>query len=329
MITDFSPLGTIAFIATPEFRGDQEDALNHFIRGQLYWVCQRFTVLSTGRTYDHIRQLLYRSQSRLHRNEISEGMGDDDRRRGSITRWRETILSGLKPRWAGIAGMIEITHELIEGRVDAVLHFTDWVDVATKADSMVLRREANVHGVPIASDIQTAISFIKTWQRHCSAGASPFRKRVQTEDSPLKDLKATDRVLALIGHDGKKLELCCFVLEHMENIFDNFDFILTTGHTGHWLRRFVRAAGRGEGDVARIRLCQAGPSGGDVQIATAVVRGICKKVIFLQDPFVSHAHEPDIHLIEQSILLLDRDPRISVKVEFATNVQSAEAILGG
>jgi methylglyoxal synthase len=66
-----------------------------------------------------------------------------------------------------------------------------------------------------------------------------------------------------------------------------------------------------------------------VQIAAAVVRKICQKVIFLQDPFTSHAHETDIRLFEQAVLLFERTAMAEgVDVELATNLASAKAILG-
>ena len=37
------------------------------------------------------------------------------------------------------------------------------------------------------------------------------------------------------------------------------------------------------------------------QIAYAVVRGICQKIVFLQDPTVSHPHDSDIRLFEQAL----------------------------
>jgi methylglyoxal synthase len=195
---------------------------------------------------------------------------------------------------------------------------------------MVLRREANVHKVPIASDIHTAKAFIAAWQGKLAQPGTPdlFRKRTPKATSPLDGLTDHDRVLAMIAHDAKKLELCCFAVEHMTKIFKDFDYILATGTTGEWLKNFANACGRGKHDVDKIRLCESGPKGGDVQIAAAVARGICRRVIFLQDPFTSHAHETDIHLFEQSVLLFERAALTAFDIELATNVESARAILG-
>src|ERR1041385_8020990 len=147
--------------------------------------------------------------------------------------------------------------------------------------------------------------------------------------SPLTDLTENDRVLALIAHDGMKLEMCRFVIEYASEIFNDYDYILATGTTGMWLKQFILAAKRRQHDADKIRCCLSGPKGGDVQIAAAVVKRICRKVIFLQDPFTSHPHETDIRLFEQSVLLFERaSQNTNIEIELATNVESAKSILG-
>jgi len=86
--------------------------------------------------------------------------------------------------------------------------------------------------------------------------------------------------------------------------------------------------GKSKADISKIRCCKSGPYGGDVQIAAAVVNGLCKKVIFLQDPHTSHPHEIDIKLFEQAILLF-RQVAISNKInlELATNLESAKVLI--
>jgi len=191
---------------------------------------------------------------------------------------------------------------------------------------MVLRREANVHNVHIASDLNSARSAIQKWGALLQLGRPVFRPKKPSEDRPLAGLTPEHRVLALIAHDGMKLDMCCFVVEHKEQIFRQFDFVLATGTTGAWVKKFILAAGRPEEEAERVRCCRSGPYGGDVQIAAAVVKRICRKVIFLQDPFVSHAHETDIRLFEQAVLLFER-AALKIDVELATNVESAKMIL--
>lgn len=220
--------------------------------------------------------------------------------------------------------MIEIAYELVEGRLDAVLHLTDWNHVAGKPPAMVVRRQANVHNVFIASDHNSARYAVRRWRALVESGAAIFSPRKQVTPSPINGLKG--QVLALIAHDAKKLDMCHFVVEHAREIMQ-FDAILTTGTTGREVKRFLAAAGRSASEIeTKVRLCHSGPYGGDVQIAYAVIKGWCHKVVFLQDPFTSHAHETDIHLFEQAVLLF-REAALKVDFELATNVESARMLL--
>jgi len=238
--------------------------------------------------------------------------------------WRRTIGQSLTVTMDSVQGMIHVTYELVEGRLDGVIHLTDWEDKSAKPDSAVLSREANVHNVPIATDPYTAVAFIRGWQRRLAGGPSSgpvFVARHQPKPGPLDRLKPTDSVLAIIAHDNMKLETCLFAVKHAQHIL-GYDYILATGTTGSWLKRFMHAAGRSLAEVEKIRCCNSGPQGGDIQIAYAVVRGICQKVVFLQDPTVSHPHDSDIRLFEQAVVAK------SAHVELATNVESARLLVG-
>lgn len=318
--------GTIAFITTPEFRKEHTAQLADFIFRHLYFLCKNFQVLTTGRTHDAIMEIVRRPLTAEQRDIVAEATNLLVKSKSGRDAWLEAITAGMQRFSNGIQGMILITHRLVEGGVDAVIHLSDWADVAGKPDSMVLRREANVHNVHIASDARSARSAIKKWGALLQLGRPIFRIKSVSEEQPLAGLTPDHRVLALIAHDGMKLDMCCFVVEHSQQIFRQFDFVLATGTTGMWVRRFLLAAGRSEDEANRVRLCRSGPWGGDVQIAAAVVQRICRKVIFLQDPFVSHAHETDIRLFEQAVLLFER-AALEIDVELATNVESARMIL--
>ena len=110
-------------------------------------------------------------------------------------------------------------------------------------------------------------------------------------------------------------------VEKAATIFRKFDYVLATGTTGQWLRRNMEAVGRSPRDIERIRPCLSGPEGGDIQIAHAVVRGLCRVIVFLQDPFVTHPHDSDIRLFEQAALSSD------IEVVLVTNVQGARFVL--
>jgi methylglyoxal synthase len=311
--------GTVAFISTPQYRQDHSEQFKEFVWEHLYFMSSHFNIVSTGRTYQAITDLVEMVQLE-NLKEVCSGLEVDNE--ADVSKWKTTVRNSLIQKSPSVSGMIEITHDLVEGRLDAVIHLTDWADVEHKADSMVLRRQANVHGIPIASDVRTARSLISSWRSIIARDhrARVFRER-PTMLLPLTDLTPKQRILALIAHDRKKLDMCCFVVENMQKILRNFDVVLATGTTGSWIQRFIGATGRAGEDVKKIRCCLSGPDGGDVQIAAAVVSGLCKKVVFLQDPYTSHPHETDIRLFEQAVLM-------GIEVELATNVESAKAILG-
>lgn len=179
-----------------------------------------------------------------------------------------------------------------------------------------------VHHVPIATDVTTAAAYLRSWKSSIAKGKAPFeaRRALETKTEPLEGLNTTHRVLALVAHDNKKLDLCCFAVEHAREIFREYNYVLATGTTGLWLQRFFRAAGH-DNDAEKIRLCNSGPLGGDIQIAEACIKGLCQRVIFFQDPSVNHPHDSDIRLFEQAVL-------DGVSVELATSVESARLLLG-
>jgi methylglyoxal synthase len=243
-----------------------------------------------------------------------------------LQRWRKLFRSSsfiCLPD--SVQGMIEIAYELVEGRLDAVLHLTDWSQVSGKPPAMVVRRQANVHNVYIATDFTTIQQAVRRWRSSLAGGVGDiFRPRQPIAPSPIADLSGS--VLALIAHDAKKLDMCWFVVDHARQIM-KYDYILATGTTGEEVTRFLIAAGQPEKEVkSKIRLCLSGPKGGDVQIAAAVVRELCSKVIFLQDPMSTHAHETDIHLFEQAPLLF-REAALKVPFELAFNVETARTLL--
>ncbi len=314
--------GRIAFITTPKFRESSPELVKEFIFKHLFEICDPFRVITTGRTGNFILGVLQRRLDAASRRMIAASMGLSSLAEPELERWKSTIRDALEITLNGFPGMIHVTYELVEGRLDAVIHLADSEDICAKPDSAVLWREANVHNVPIASDPDTTLAYITTWKTRMSSRKPIFKSREPDKDPPLSPLKKGDRVLAIVAHDNMKLETCRFAVEHARDIFANYDYILSTGDTGKWLIRFMEAAGRGPLEIDRIRRCNPGPKGGDIQIAEAVVRGICRKIIFMQDPSVSHPHDSDIRLFEQAVLSKD------VHVELATNVESARLLIG-
>ncbi len=320
--------GRIGFSTTPLFREKSEKQIETFVYEHLYSLCLEFDVLVTGGTHDWLEKNILRKRfARLedaNRERIVKDKKITDLDAAGFKHWKDTIKSGMKPTMGGIRGMIHVTYELVEGRLDAVIHFARWEDKAAKPDTEVLSREANVHKVPIATDLGTAQAFAQSWKGSIAQAPNTrvFKKeRDQPKEPPLKGISPGDRVLAMVAHDKRKLAICRFAVEHAGRIFDDYQYILATGTTGKWIKRFMKASGSGAGDIKKIRCCNSGPKGGDVQIAYAVVKGYCKQIIFLQDPSMSHPHDSDIRLFEQAVA------GMGGKVKLATNVESAQLLI--
>ena len=317
--------GRIAFISTPKFRETSTDLVESFLYRHLYWLCNNFEVMTTGRTHETLREMITRAPEPKQRSLIEQDTKFTISNAADLARWRTTILRGLQPTMKSFPGMIHVIYELVEGRLDAVIHLTDWEDKSAKPDSAVLSREANVHLVPIATDPDTARAFVESWEAsmpRLRRGERLFRTRDQMQNPPLRGLRAGDNVLAMVAHDNMKLEICRFAIENATHIFRQHKCVLTTGTTGGWIKAFMEAAGRGPGDLKKIRLCNSGPKVGDILIAYAVVQVICRMFIFLQVQSVSHPQESDIRLFEQAVASRD------VHVQLATNVDSARLLIG-
>ncbi|MDI9577883.1 MAG: methylglyoxal synthase [Thermoproteota archaeon] len=344
----------IAFITTPLYRENRTVDLIEFICSHMFSICKNFDVISTGQTRAFIADLVSSGSYSDFQNNIMVNPKflqkvnltpkDETRVRLLIKRimadthqpsadlayeeWSQTIRNSITEGEkidAGLLGMVDIICEVIGERLNAVIHLTDWQDKASKMDSAVLSREANVHNVPIATNIETASNLLKLWCRDITSGRDPFEnserapKAIDVAD-PLNGITTNDRVLAIISHDGKKLEMSKFVVKHARDIL-KYHFILATGTTGSYIKKFLEAKGFGEQAKNQVRCCNSGPEGGDLQIAYAVVHGKCQDIIFFQDPKVSHPHDADIRLLEQAVLTSGVHARI------ATNQATAAMLI--
>jgi methylglyoxal synthase len=324
----------IALVATPKFKQQHKAELRSFVYRHLYTLTCYFDVISTGVTHGKICSFLELPEVLRQWAEARELIAEDLKivdpskeivdPKKDLEEWRDSIQRHFVKKMDGVEGMIEVANELVQGRLDAIIQFSVEDDTTVRAGSAVLRREANVHDVPIASDIPTANSFVAFWKRKLSAGtlaSSLFRPREVVEPSPCAGLELSNagRVLALIAHDKRKDEMCRFVVQYKDELLQ-FDHILTTGHSGALAQQYLRVAGWKEDYLKRILRCHSGPEGGDVEIAAAVIQGLCHNVIFFQDPGTSHPHEADIRLFEQAILA-------GTDVRLASNAQSARILL--
>ena len=91
--------------------------------------------------------------------------------------------------------------------------------------------------------------------------------------------------VALIAHDGKKVELVSFILQNKKYL-DQLNFY-ATGTTG---KHLIDAG-------MQVQRVLSGPQGGDAQIAAMVATGQMDMVIFFRDPLDKHPHEPDVQML--------------------------------
>lgn len=115
--------------------------------------------------------------------------------------------------------------------------------------------------------------------------------------------------IAIIAHDGKKVDMVQFLNKNIELLRQEKIKIIATGTTG----------GKAEKAGFKVRKMLSGPMGGDAQIAARVAEGKTKMVLFFKDPLASHAHEVDINM-----LLRVCDVH---NVPIATNEASAQLLL--
>lgn len=316
----------IALVATPKFKDEHKELLQRFVYEHLYTLTRHFHVISTGKTHAEVSSFLHKHAELMkpqYKKLIQKDFGSK-LTEAAVRKWRTSIKASFKHKKIGIEGMIEIAHELVTGKLDAIIQLSVEDDTTVRAGSAVLRREANVHNVPIASDVATAHLFVQHWKKKLQSrrvdAQSLFRPREKVK-SPCADLPKNGgkRVLALIAHDGQKHEMSRFVVENKAKLL-HFTHILATGTSGRLVKRQLSAAGWTKPQVNRILLCHSGPLGGDVEIANAVIQGLCKTVVFFQDPATSHPHAADIRLFEQAILT-------GTDVRLASNAESARILL--
>lgn len=122
-------------------------------------------------------------------------------------------------------------------------------------------------------------------------------------------ISAKVKTLALIAHDGKKVQMMAFIHDNFE-FFKNYKLIATKTTGQH-----ISQTG------LKVQPVLSGPMGGDAQIAALVATNLCHGVIFLRDPLGMHPHDPDI-----STLMRICDVH---NVPLATNLASAKLLIKG
>ncbi|UFH35227.1 methylglyoxal synthase [Flavobacterium acetivorans] len=93
--------------------------------------------------------------------------------------------------------------------------------------------------------------------------------------------------IAIIAHDGKKVDMVQFLNKNNELLQNIKIKLIATGTTGS----------KAEKAGFKVKKMLSGPMGGDAQIAARVAEGKTKLVLFFKDPLASHAHEVDINML--------------------------------
>jgi methylglyoxal synthase len=115
--------------------------------------------------------------------------------------------------------------------------------------------------------------------------------------------------IAIIAHDGKKVDLVNFLIKNRALLQQEKIKLIATGTTG----------GKAEEAGFKTKRMLSGPLGGDAQIAGRVAEGKTQMVFFFKDPLSSHPHEADINML---IRVCDVH-----NVPLATNEATAQLLL--
>jgi methylglyoxal synthase len=116
--------------------------------------------------------------------------------------------------------------------------------------------------------------------------------------------------LALIAHDGKKVDIVAWATFNRETLA-RFRLVATS-------RTATLVAGKVGLDVEQLL---SGPEGGDAQIAAMVATGAVSAVFFFVDPLSAQPHDPDIRALLRVCNVHD--------VPLATNLATADLVIQG
>ena len=143
-----------------------------------------------------------------------------------------------------------------------------------------------------------------------TAAEHDIQVRNETRNRQLVQSSNGMATIALIAHDGKKVEMVEFAKKHRDRLAQ-FDLI-ATGSTG----RIVSIS-----TGLEIQTLRHGPGGGDVQIASQVLEGHVHAVFFFVEPMEAHPHDPDIQTLMR-ICNIENVP-------LATNPATADLVVRG
>jgi len=115
--------------------------------------------------------------------------------------------------------------------------------------------------------------------------------------------------VALVAHDHSKPALLSLARDH-ESTLKELDLVATQ-HTGELLARHT--------GLTPVRLVASGPLGGDLVIASEIVKGRIHALIFLCDTTQTHPHQNDIDALLRVATLYN--------IPLATNPVTAALVL--
>ena len=119
---------------------------------------------------------------------------------------------------------------------------------------------------------------------------------------------AKQKNIALISHDGKKMEMLDWCMWNKEILSKHF--LCGTGTTAKMITDRTGLPVRGY---------NSGPLGGDQQIGAKIVEGAIDFVVFFSDPLSAQPHDPDVKALLRIALVYD--------IPIATNRASADFMI--
>jgi methylglyoxal synthase len=257
---------------------------------------QRFLFVTWGTYFDSILDDTVRRELKQ--------LNDEDafaayRTRGYCWESRYKFLRGYTLRPGKRGGMLEMTEHLeVSASSDRVMTLIFLADPDDLEESYPEDRAL------VRSAIRNDILYLPTltstlyWLAFEAVGS-------QDHGGPLVNRTVPENEsLALIAHDGKKLDLCRWVVQHQQHI-RRFDRFITTGTTGEKIGEFLKALGIPDRKIQRIDRRESGPKGGDVEIGGEILRGNCHHVVFFVDPMTLHPHEADIQALLRTCAMPD------------------------
>ena len=99
------------------------------------------------------------------------------------------------------------------------------------------------------------------------------------------------KTIALVAHDGMKLDLAIWVKKNYKSLLGHK--LICTGTTGKLVNKTISENNRESAELEVIRL-KSGPLGGDQQLGALIAEDQIDMVIFLCDPMTSVPHDVDV-----------------------------------